>query len=304
VGQARELWAATGKTLRKPQFWFAVTLIVPALAWYALFSFRPIINALRLSVVRYQLLNPSKSKFVGLGNFQDIFEHPLFFISVRNTITWAVLLFVLMIPASLFVAVCLTNIRHRRNMYQSLIFIPVVTSLVAVSLLFRILLDPEIGPVNLILHSLGLPESRWLTGTSTALPTSVLIAVWKGLGYYVVILTAGMLNIPAELYDAALVDGASEWQRFWRMTLPLLGHTLVLVTIIMAIGALQEFTFPTVLTGGGPGSATYLYNLLIYSEAFTDMRFGTATAAALLQFVFILTISLLQIKLIRPRWSY
>ena len=118
------------------------------------------------------------------------------------------------------------------------------------------------------------------------------------------ILTAGILHIPDELYDAALVDGANEWQRFWLITLPLLGHTLLLVMVLLAIGTLQEFTFPFVMTRGGPGDATYVYNMLIYSEAFEDLRFGTATAAALLQFVLILFISLVQIRLLRPRWSY
>ena len=269
-----------------------------------MFSFRPILNALRLAVVQYRVLNPAASKFVGLDNFFQLFEHPLFFISVRNTLLWAALAFVFILPLSIFIATCLANVRRGRNTYQALIFVPVVVSLVAVSLLFRMLMDPEVGMFNQILRALHLPESRWLAGTSSALPTIVAVGSWKGLGFYIVILTAGILNIPEELYDAALVDGANEWQRFWRITLPLLGHTLLLVTVLLAIGTLQEFTFPFVMTRGGPGDATYVYNMLIYSEAFEDLRFGTATAAALLQFVLILFISLVQIRLLRPRWSY
>jgi ABC-type sugar transport system permease subunit len=191
-----------------------------------------------------------------------------------------------------------------RNLYQGLIFLPVVVSLVAVLLLFRMLMDPEVGQFNQVLHLLHLPELRWLSAMETALPTSVAIGVWKGIGGTVIILTAGMLNIPMELYDAAMVDGVNWWSRFWKMTLPLLGHTLLLVTILMAIGALQEFTLPFVLTGGGPGTATYTYNMLLYGEAFTNMRFGIASAAALLQFAVIVLISLGQLKLLRPRWSY
>ncbi len=296
--------AAVRWASRKPQFWFGASIILPTLIWYWMFSFRPILNALRLAVVQYRVLNPAASKFVGMDNFLQLFEHPLFFISVRNTLLWAALAFVFILPLSIFIATCLANVRRGRNTYQAIIFVPVVVSLVAVSLLFRMLMDPEVGMFNQILRALHLPESRWLAGTSSALPTIVAVGSWKGLGFYVVILTAGILHIPEELYDAALVDGASEWQRFWRITLPLLGHTLLLVTVLLAIGTLQEFTFPFVMTRGGPGDATYVYNMLIYSEAFEDLRFGTATAAALLQFGLILFISLVQIRLLRPRWSY
>ncbi|MDI7277187.1 MAG: sugar ABC transporter permease, partial [Anaerolineae bacterium] len=208
------------------------------------------------------------------------------------------------LPLSLLVSVCLAGVRRGRNLYQAMIFIPVVVSLVAVSLLFRMLLDPEVGPVNQMLRTLRLPEPRWLSSSSTALLTCVLIGTWKGLGFHVVILTAGLLNIPTELYDAALVDGVNEWQRFRHITMPLLGHTLLLITVLMAIGALQEFTAPYVLTSGGPGTATYTYNMFIYKEAFQQMRFGPASAAALLQFAVILVITVLQIKLLRPKWSY
>jgi ABC-type sugar transport system permease subunit len=112
------------------------------------------------------------------------------------------------------------------------------------------------------------------------------------------------MAIPEEFYDAARVDGANEWQRFWRVTLPLLSNTLLLETVIIAIGSLQEFGIPYVLTRGGPGDATLMYNLFLYNEAFTNMRFGTATGAALLQFAVILVISIGQIKLLRPKWSY
>jgi ABC-type sugar transport system permease subunit len=292
------------KALRRPQFWFGVTMIVPMIAWYWIFSFRPIIRAFRMSTVTYKILEPETSPFVGFDNFVKISRHPLFLTSIQNTLLWAVLAFVFMLPIAMVIAVALSKVRRGRNIYQALIFIPVVVSLVAVSLLFRMLMDPEVGQLNKLLGAVGLPKLQWLSDSATALPTAVLIGVWKGVGFHIVILTAGLINIPAELYDAALVDGANAWQQFWRVTLPLLGHTLMLITVLLAIGALQEFTLPNVLTGGGPGSSTFLYNLLIYQEAFTDMRFGTATAASLVQFAFILVISILQIKLIRPKWSY
>ena len=300
----RGLGYAVRKTLRKPQFWFGVTIIIPTLIWYWFFAYQPIILAFRLAVVKYQLLDPAGSPFVGLDNFRQLFENPLFLVSIRNTLVWALFSFVAMLPISLLISVCLVNVRRGRNLYQGILFLPVVISLVAIALLFRMLMDPEVGQLNRILEAIGLPPFQWLSSSDTALATAVGIGVWKGLGFYVVILTAGMLNIPMELQDAATVDGVSGWQRFRFMTLPLLAHTLALIMVILAIGALQEFTGVFVLTNGGPGNATYMYNLLIYQEAFQDIRFGTATAAALIQFVFIIFISILQLRLIRPSWSY
>ncbi len=299
-------WFVVKKTLRKPQFWFGFTMIVPLLIWYWIFSFWPIIQAFRMSTVAYKLLDPTNSPFVGIGNFLKISQHPLFLVSVKNTILWAIYSFIFHLPLAMLIAVFLSKVRRGRNVYQALIFVPVVVSLVAVSLLFKMLMDPEVGQLNKLLSGVGLPELQWLSSSSSALPTAVIIATWKGLGFYVVILTAGMMNIPSELYDAALVDGTNPWQQFWRITMPLMGHTILLITVLLAIGSLQEFTLPTVLFGseGGPGNSTYLYNMLIYQEAFLDIRFGTATAASLLQFAFILAISILQIKLIRPTWSY
>ncbi|MEZ4863591.1 MAG: sugar ABC transporter permease [Caldilineaceae bacterium] len=302
--RSRGFGATVRKTLRKPQFWFGASIIIPTLLWYWFFAYQPIILAFRLAVVKYQMLDPAGSPFVGLDNFRQLFANPLFMVSVRNTITWAIFSFVGMLPISLGIALCLVNVRRGRNLYQGLVFLPVVISLVAVALLFRMLMDPEVGQFNRILESIGLPPFQWLSSSDTALPTAVGIAIWKGLGFYVVILTAGMLNIPQELHDAATVDGVNAWQRFRFMTLPLLSHTLALVMVILAIGALQEFTGVFVLTNGGPGNATYMYNLLIYQEAFQDIRFGTATAAALIQFVFIIIITVVQLRLIRPSWSY
>jgi ABC-type sugar transport system permease subunit len=150
----------------------------------------------------------------------------------------------------------------------------------------------------------GLPTSTFLNSSTTALPTVAAVGAWKGLGFYIIILTAGLLNIPGEMKDAALVDGAGPWQRFWRVTLPLLGHTLALVMVLLVIGAIQEFTLPFILTGGGPDNATILLNLLIYNEAFQSLHFGIASAAALLEFAFILVVSIVQLKLVRPTWSY
>jgi ABC-type sugar transport system permease subunit len=277
---------------------------VPTLIWYWIFAFQPIFTSFWIAVHRYQVLDPASSPFIGFDNFRFLWANPLFLIAIRNTIYWAVLAFIWTMPLALLLSVCLANVIRGRNIYQFFIFLPVVVSLVAITLLFRMLMDPDVGQFNHILNSIGLPGFMWLSDSNSALPTAVGIGIWKGIGGTVVLHTAGMLNIPSELQDAARVDGANEWQRFWKITMPLLAHTLMLVMVLLAIGSLQEFALPQLLGTSGAGNSLYVLNILIYNEAFQNLRFGTATAAALIQFVFILLISLLQLKLIRPKWSY
>ena len=292
------------RTLRNPQFWFGAVVLVPTVFWYFMFQLWPMLRSFHTSLVGYQIMDPWNSPFVGLDNFRQIAENQFFVPAVLNTLKWAALNFALMLPISLAVSLILTKIRYGRNLYQAIIYLPVVMSLVAITLLFRMLMDPEVGQFNVLLKAIGLPGSTWLRDESSAMLTMGGIAVWKSMGTFVVILTAGLLNIPGELYDAAKVDGANEWRLFWDITLPLLGHTLTLVTTMLIIGGLQDFTLPSLLTGGGPGISTLMANMLIYSEAFTNLRFGPATAMAVLQLFLILFITRVVIRLITPKWSY
>ena len=288
----------------RPQVRFAAAVLIPSLIWYGAFVVLPILQTIQISVLNYHLLDPAKNTFTGLDNFTNLIRNPLFSKAVVNTLVWTVLAIVVIVPISLVFAQCLVIVKRGRNVYQAVIFVPVVVSLVAVALIFRILMDPEVGLFNKVLSGLGLPTLQWLSSSDTALPVLLGIASWKTIGVFVVILTAGMLNIPTEIYEAARVDGASGRQLFRRITLPLLGHTLALVMVLLTIGSLQEFTLPTVVTQGGPGDSTFLYNMLIFQEAFVNLRFGTASAAALLQFVVILIASMMWLRLLRPKWSY
>ncbi|HMN31204.1 MAG TPA: sugar ABC transporter permease [Caldilineaceae bacterium] len=294
------------RTLRKPQFWFGAFILVPLLAWYIIFGFWPIIRAFRMAVTDYQLLDPAASPFVGLKHFRMLFDYELFWISLKNTLLYAAAFYAIMLPLALLVAVALAAVKRGRNLYQALIFIPVVVSLVAISLLFKMLMDPQVGQLNAILRALGLPSSRFLSGPESALLSVVAVDVWKALGFYVIILTAGILNIPEEMYDAAKVDGAGAWPRFRHITIPLLAHTLALICVLIAMHGLQVFTQVVVMPpqAGGPGRATYVMNLLVYNEAFMNLRFGFATATSFVLFLFILVITFIQFRVIRPKWSY
>jgi len=294
------------KVMRKPQFWFGFATLVPVLAYYILFSFRPIFRAFWMAVVDYKILHPKASEFVGLANFQQAFEYDLFWISVRNTLVYDGIYILVQLPMAIFVSVCLTTVVRGRRFYQWAVFLPVVVSLVAVSLLFRMLMEPQHGTLNRIIRSLGMPTFPFLTSKKTALYSVIGVDLWKGLGYYVVLISTAMLNIPEEYYEAAKVDGASSWQNFRHITVPLLSNTVALVLALMVIYGLQVYTSVTVLPGeaGGPARATYVMNLLVVTEAFNYMRFGLATAISFTLFLFILLVTVIQLRLTRRAWTY
>jgi ABC-type sugar transport system permease subunit len=296
------LGTTLAKTLRRPQFWFGLIVLLPILVWYAWFSFGPVLRAFWMSTVQYDLLNPADSKFVGLKNFQQVFSYPLFWTAVQRTITFSVFVYLGTLPLALFISLCLVSVAHGRNFYQFVIFLPVVVSYVAIALLFRMLMDPQTGQFNYILHALGLPTSLWITGPNSALPAIAMIDIWKGLGFHVVIITAGLLGIPEEMYDAAKVDGAGAWHRFRYVTIPLLGNTLLLESVIMVAGTLQSFTNAEII--GCAGDSCFWISRLVYTEAFTNMRFGFATASAFVLFVFILGLTIVQVRVLKPDWQY
>ena len=291
-------------TLKKPQLRFGLFVLVPILAWYLLFSFRPVVMGLRMAVIDYKLLDPGNSSFVALQNFRILFTmHQLFWVVVRNTLVYAVGINLTTVPLALAFAYCLTGVRRGRGLYQWALFVPVVLSMAAISLMFRFLMDQN-GILNHLLSMVGLPPSKWLAGPKSALPSIAAVALWKGLGGNIVLLTAGLMGIPPEMYDATKMDGANAWQTFWRVTIPLLGPTLKLVMILVTIGSLQAYTSVLILTGGGPANKTLLINQFIMGEAFTNMNFGLASAAAFVLFVAILLVTLVQLRLTRVKWEY
>jgi ABC-type sugar transport system permease subunit len=280
------------KALKRPQFWFGLLVLVPTLAWYALFQFGPIVRGLIMALTNQNLMEPEKTRFIGLQNFRLVTEHFLFPIATTKTLIYALELWLFCFPLALLTSVALVSIKRGRNFYQFFIFVPVVVSLVAMTLLFKQILDPDTGLVNAGLRALHLPEGKFLTDEKSALTTVAAIDAWKILGTYMVLLTAGLLNIPQEYYDAAYVDGANSWQVFWRVTMPLLSPVLMLVITMLLIQGLQVYVSAALLpkNPGGPGYATTVLSIWLYTEAFTNWRFGFASAIAIWLFLIVFLI--------------
>ncbi|MFN8492636.1 MAG: sugar ABC transporter permease [Caldilineaceae bacterium] len=299
------LFYQTRKILRRPQFWFGLAVLGPGITWYAIFAFYPVLRSFTMAFTNYNFLDESQTRFVGFENFITVAQNALFPIATKNTLVYAAELWLFTFPTAFAIALALVNINRGRNVFQFIIFIPVVVSLVAISLLFKQIFDPDTGAVNALLRAVHLPEGTWLTHPKTALVTVALVDSWKILGSYMVLLTAGLLNIPPEFYDAAKVDGANGWQTFIHITVPLLAHVLVLIMTMLLIAGLQVFVSATLLPPqpGGPAYATTVLSIWLFNEAFNSWRFGFASAITIVLFLIVFIVTLVQLRL-RPNWEY
>ena len=272
-------------------------LITPALAHLGVFALWPVAYVVYISLHRWPLLGDARS-FVGAENYRLLFGDSAFWHALGNSA-----LFTLTVPVTLLLALALASLLARplklRGLLRTLYFLPVITSAVAVAMVFSWVYHPEFGLLNYGLSLLGIQGPDWLGDPRTALSALMLMSVWKGLGYSVVIYLAGLSAIPPELYEAAELEGASAWQRFWSITVPLLKPTTVFLTVTGVIGSFQVFTSVYTMTQGGPLRSTDVVVFHIFRSAFERFHLGYASAQALVLFAVILIITLLQIKLLR-----
>jgi len=278
-----------------------VVFLGPALAAIGLFFFVPVLAALALSFTDfdiYALGNFSVARFVGLRNYLQIVEDPLFWKALKNTLYFLLAGGPLSIAVSLGAALLLNAKMVRwKPLFRFALFAPVVTTLVAVAVVWRYVYHPRFGLLNYALGFIGIDPVDWLGDPNWAMPAMILLAVWKNFGYNMIIFIAGLQNIPASLYEAASIDGAGSWQRFRKITLPLLAPTTLFITIITMIGYFQFFAEPYVMTLGGPLNSTLSIVLLMYQQGFRWWSMGYAAAIAFILFLLILIGSAVQSKL-------
>ncbi len=282
-----------------------VIFLAPALTAIGLFFFVPVLAALVLSFTDfdiYALGNFSVARFVGLRNYVQIVNDPLFWKALKNTLYFLLVGGPLSIAVSLGAALLLNaKLVRWKPLFRFVYFAPVVTTLVAVAVVWRFIYHPRFGLLNYALGFFGVNPIDWLGDPNWAMPAMILLAVWKNFGYNMIIFIAGLQNIPVQLYEAASIDGAGFWQRFRSVTLPLLAPTTVFITIITMIGYFQFFAEPYVMTQGGPLNSTLSIVLLMYQQGFRWWSMGYAAAIAFVLFLFILLGSALQTWLQRRR---
>jgi multiple sugar transport system permease protein len=275
--------------------------LAPALGLIGLFFFVPVVAGLVLSFTDFDIYAigaPANARFVGLGNYAQVLSNPMFWKALGNTFYFVLVGGPLSVAASLAAAMLVSSRLTRfQAVFRSIYFLPVVTTLVAVAIVWRYLYHPQYGLLNWVLGGLGLPAVDWLGDPRWAMPAIILLAVWKNFGYNMLIFVAGLQAIPDELYEAAHLDGAGWWQRFRWITLPGLAPTFLFVGVMTMLGSFQIFAEPYVMTQGGPLKSTTTVVLLMYEEGFRWWRMGLAAAIAFILFVIMLIGTLLQLRL-------
>ena len=278
----------------------AYVFLAPALILIGVFFFLPVLAALGLSFTDYDIYaigDPSNARFVGTRNYQQLLETPLFWKALGNTFYFAAVGGPLSIAVSLGAALLLNaRLVRFKGLFRTIYFVPFVTTLVAVAIVWRYMYHARYGLLNYGLGWFGMEPVDWLGDPRWAMPAIILMTVWKSFGYNMLIFIAGLQAIPEELYEAAKIDGASALQRFRHVTLPQLAPTLVFVTVITMIGFFQLFVEPYVMTQGGPLRSTTSVVLLMYEEGFRWWRLGFAAAVAFVLFVVILLATLIQLR--------
>ncbi len=277
---------------------FGYAIILPTLAILAIFRFYPMIEAFFLSLTDYDLVNPPK--FVGLDNFIDLMQDPLFLKSAWVSITYVVFSVVPVIPLSLGLAILFNRSLWIKNLLRSSAFMPVVMPAVVMAVVWTFMYQQD-GVVNTLLYYLGISPIPWLRSSATALWAVILIGIWRATPYYMVIFLAGLQAIPSDYYDAARIDGAGKWKTFRFVTLPLLKPTMLLVIVMNVIVAMKVFAVPMIMTSGGPGDATRVLPLFIYQTAFEFFDMGRAAAMSVFLFVAVMLFSFIQVRIFTQR---
>lgn len=281
----------------------AWVFVAPALLAITVFFAVPVLLALVVSLTDfdlYALADLGNLRWVGLDNYLQLLQRPLFWQALGNTLVFVVLGVPLSIAVSLGAALLLHSPYARlRGFYRTALFAPVVTTLVAVAVVWRYLFHTRYGLINHALGGLGISPVDWLGDPAWAMPAIVLLSVWKNFGYNMVILLAGLQAIPPELYEAARLDGARRWQLLRHITLPSLAPLLLLVGILTMAGHFQLFAEPYVMTQGGPAQRTVTVLYLMYEDGFKWWSLGTASAVAFVLFVIMFAITLLQLWVAR-----
>jgi multiple sugar transport system permease protein len=285
--------------------WAAWAFVAPALMVIAVFFFLPVVAGFALSFTDfdiYALADIGNLRFVGLANYAELLQTPLFWKALGNTLYFVGVGVPLSIAASLGAALLLNSKLARfRPFFRVALFAPVVTTLVAVAIVWRYLLHTRSGLINYGLESVGLAPIDWLGDPHWAMPAIILFAVWKNFGYNMIIFLAGLQSIPEELYEAARIDGASSGQQLRHVTLPSLAPVVLLVSVLTMAGYFQLFAEPYVMTQGGPLQSTVSVLYFMYEEGFKWWNLGFASAIAFVLFVLMFAVTMLQLYVARRR---
>jgi ABC-type sugar transport system permease subunit len=273
----------------------AYLFVAPVLIHILVFTAYPFFSSLYFSFTKYNVLSPAEWR--GLDNYQRLIQSRIFWIALKNTLYYGAVTMPLKMAFGLLLAVLLNQGVRGISLFRALYYAPVVTAMVAVALAWERIYHPNQGLINMALRAVGLPRQMWLQDPKLALPSLMILGVWKWVGSTMVIYLAGLQGIPAQFYEAAAIDGASKLRQFWHVTLPLLKPVTFFIFVTQTISSFSVFAQVYVLTQGGPGFATTTIMYEIFEEAFQKFHMGYASAMAFVVFAMIMALTVLNIKL-------
>ncbi|MFF3784600.1 carbohydrate ABC transporter permease [Streptomyces sp. NPDC001933] len=280
--------APTGPGRRRQRA--GMLMVAPALLHASLWIGLPVVASVVLAFTKYDVL--TAPQFVGLDNFRDMLDDAVFRKSIVNTVVYTFFTVPFGMALGLLVALALHTGLKARGIFRTAVFIPQVTATVAIALVWLWIYNPGNGLLNTLLSFLGIDGPAWLSSTTWAMPSVILVGIWQGIGMKMLIYLAALQSLPKELYEAASVDGASKVRQFFSITLPLLKPATFFVLITSMISAFQSFDQIYILTDGGPGNSTTMMTFEIYKSAFREFRIGYASAQSLVLFVLLMGFTL------------
>lgn len=274
-------------------FW-AVVFLLPNLLGFLVFILGPVIASFGLSFTNWDLL--TQVKWAGFKNYQTLLSDQIFWKVLWNNIYYTVGTVPIGIVISLFLAIALNQKIKGVKVFRAIYFLPVISSTVAVAVVWQWLYNPEFGLLNYLLHLLGIDGPKWLTSTTWAMPAVMISSIWKGLGFNMLLFLAGLQGIPQIYYEAAQIDGASWWRQFRNITIPLLSPTTFFVVVMSIINSFQVFDQIYIMTGGGPARSTSVLVHYLYQNAFQYFKMGYASAIAYVLFFLVFIVTLIQLQ--------
>ncbi|WOO86729.1 sugar ABC transporter permease [Mollicutes bacterium LVI A0039] len=286
--------------MKKERSYIVIIAVTLMCSFYLLFFVYPLVVSILGSFFDWNPLSGSQS-FIGLDNYSRMISDPLFSESLYNTFYFAICVVIGRVGLGLLIALALYSIKRYQEVLRTMYFLPVIMPMVSVALVWEWMYDPRIGLINMFLAAFGVVGPNWLTDAGLAMNSVIIMTVWKDLGYAVIILMAGLLNVDNSQIEAAQIDGAKYWQVVRKILIPSIKPTLIFVLITSVISYFQAFTQIFIMTEGGPGSSTHVLAYLIYNSAFKNFEFGYASALATTLFVIIMIITFIQFKIIGGR---
>ncbi|MEG0484186.1 MAG: sugar ABC transporter permease [Oscillospiraceae bacterium] len=290
-------------TLNRRNTLIGLAFIMPNFLGFFIFVLIPVVCSFVLAFSRWDGYNAME--FAGFDNFIKIFNTKVFVKSLGITFVYTFFTVIFTMVVSLGLAVLLNQKLRGRNFFRSAIFFPFVASTVAVGVVWNNMFQPQFGPINSFLRFIGIDQPpAWFASTDWALPAVIIVSIWKGMGYYMIIYLAGLQGISPSLYEAAEIDGASKWQSFLRITLPMLASSTFFVCMMLTINSFKVFDMIFVLTEGGPGTSTTVLAKYIYDQSFVAVDYGRASAASLVLFLIVGSITILQFYIEKKSVDY